>query len=215
MAAARPQQTDLIGCPAKRSGNMPHAPERQLGFTGAMTTLRLLSPPGSMPTPAVPQWKVFFATVARHIRWGRSRRMHLAFTTWQGTFGSGPRTVTTTATPAFPPTDARTRPLRATPRRRTAKAIACELIAAARGCFRRGCCDRPPAKGIPRTIATRSWDSASLEPCREASLVPLEIEWAERTSIVAAQHKNTQVPHRLSTGHALSARLKWRIQTRR
>ena len=31
---------------------------------------------------------------------------------------------------------------------------------------------------------------------------------------VAAQHGNTQVPHRLSTAHALSARVKWRIQTR-
>jgi hypothetical protein len=35
-----------------------------------------------------------------------------------------------------------------------------------------------------------------------------------RTAIVAVQHRNTQVPNRLSTGHALSARLKWRIQTR-
>src|SRR5437773_1596420 len=95
MPAARPQQTDLIGCPAKRSGNMPHAPERQLSSTGAMTTLPLLSTPGSMPTPAARKWKVFFATMARHTRWARSRRTHSAFTTWQGTFGSGPRTVTT------------------------------------------------------------------------------------------------------------------------
>jgi formylglycine-generating enzyme required for sulfatase activity len=56
--------------------------------TGAMTTLPLLSTPGSMPTPAAKKWKVFFATMARHIRWARSRRTHSAFTTWQGTFGS-------------------------------------------------------------------------------------------------------------------------------
>ena len=31
---------------------MPHAPERQLSSTGAMTTPPLLSTPGSMPTPA-------------------------------------------------------------------------------------------------------------------------------------------------------------------
>src|SRR5207248_10816228 len=81
---------------AQRSGvGIPHAPERQLDSTGAMTTLPLLSTPGSMPTPAAKKWKVFFATMARHIRWARSRRTHSAFTTWQGTFGSGPRTVTT------------------------------------------------------------------------------------------------------------------------
>lgn len=67
-----------------------------------------------------------------------------------------PRTVTTTATPAFPRMGARTRPLRATPRPTTAKANACALIAAAPGCFPRGCCDRPHAKGIPPTIAMRS-----------------------------------------------------------
>src|SRR5438477_3149335 len=163
MPAARPQQTGLIGCPAKRSGNMPHAPERQLSSTGAMTTLPLLSTPGSMPTPAAKKWKVFFATMARHIRWARSRRTHPAFTTGQGTFGSGPRTDTPTATPAFPPTGARTRPLRAAPRRRTAKAIASESIAAARGCFRRGCCDRPPENAILPTTAMTSWVSASPE----------------------------------------------------
>jgi hypothetical protein len=92
------------------AGVMPHAPERQLSSTGAMTTLPLLSTPGSMPTPAAQKWKVFFATMARHIRWARNRRTHSAFTTWQGTFGSGPRTVTTTATLAFAPTGARTRP---------------------------------------------------------------------------------------------------------
>lgn len=86
----------------------------------------------------------------------RSRRTHSAFTTWQGTFGSGPRTVTTTATPASP-TGARTRPLRATPRRRTAKAIVSELIATARACFRRGCCDRPPENAIlPTLVRERS-----------------------------------------------------------
>src|SRR4029077_1678125 len=63
---------------------------------------------------------------------------------------------------------ARTRPLRATPRRRTAKAIASELIAAARGCFRRGCCDRPPENAILPTSALTSWVSASLERFREA-----------------------------------------------
>src|SRR4029077_1820086 len=109
----------------------------------------------------------FFATMAGHIGWARSRRTHSAFTTWQGTFGSGPRTVTTTVTRRLPPTGARTRRLRATPRRRTAKAIASELIAAARGCFRRGCCDRPPENAILPTIATRSWASASHEPSHE------------------------------------------------
>src|SRR5438105_11029753 len=108
--------------------------------------------------------------MARHIRWARSRRTHSAFTTWQGTSGSGPRTATTTATRAFPPTGARTRPLRATPRRRTAKAIASELIAAARGCFRRGCCDRPPENAILPTSALTSWVSASLERFREAEV---------------------------------------------
>src|SRR5947209_11686549 len=109
--------------------------------------------------------------MARHIRLARSRRTHSAFTTWQGTFGSGPRTVTTTATLAFPPTGARTRPLRATPRRRTAKAIASELIVAARGCFRRGYCDRPPENAILPTSVLTSWVSASLERCRQASAV--------------------------------------------
>jgi hypothetical protein len=132
---------------------MPDAPERELSSTGAITALPLLSTPGSMPTPAAKKWKAFFATMARHIRWARSHRTHSAFTTWQGAFGSGPRTVTTTATPAFPPTGARTRPLRATPRRRTAKAIASELIAAARGCFRRGFCDWPPENAILPTSA--------------------------------------------------------------
>src|SRR5438270_12058895 len=70
----RPLLGELTGYPAKRSGNMPHAPERQLSSTGAMTTLPLLSTPGSMPTPAAKKWKVFFATMARHIRWARSRR---------------------------------------------------------------------------------------------------------------------------------------------
>src|SRR5438552_16180691 len=171
MPAARPQQTGLIGCPAKRSGNMPHAPERQLSSTGAMTTLPLLSTPGSMPTPAAKKWKVFFATMARHIRWARSRRTHSAFTTWQGTFGSGPRTVTTTATPAFPPTGARTRPLRTTPRPTTARASASAWIAAARGCFRRGCCGRPPENAILPTTAMTSWVSASLERSRKANEV--------------------------------------------
>jgi len=85
-----------------------------------------------------------------------------------GTFGNGLRTVTTTATLAFPPTGARTRPLRATPRRRTAKAIASELIVAARGCFRRGCCGRPPENAIPPTTAMTSWVSAWRERSREA-----------------------------------------------
>ena len=130
-------------------------------FYWAMMILPLLSTPGSMPTPAAKTLTVFFATMARHIRWARSRRTHSAFTTWQGTFGSGPRTVTTTATRAFPPTGARTRLLRATPRRRTAMAIASELIAAARGCFRRGCCDRPPENAIlPITAMTSSWQSS-------------------------------------------------------
>jgi len=40
-------------------------------------------------------------------------------------------------------------------------------IRAARGCFRRGCCDRLRAKGIPPTIATQSWDSAWLEHSRK------------------------------------------------
>src|SRR5438067_2366256 len=112
---------------------MPHAPERQLSSIGAMTTLPLLSTPGSMPTPAAKKWKVFFATMARHIRWARSRRTHSAFTTWQGTFGSGPRTVTTTATPAFPPTGPRTRPPRMMSTRTTRKAwddLAGQLAAA-------------------------------------------------------------------------------------
>src|SRR6476469_6213594 len=105
--------------------------------------------------------------MARHIGWARSLRKHSAFTTWQGTFGSGPRTVTTTVTRRLPPTGARTRPLRATPRQRTVKAIASELIAAARGCFRRGCCDRLPENAILPTIAMRSWASASQKRCRE------------------------------------------------
>ena len=154
---------------------MPHAPERQLSSTGAMTTLPLLSTHGSTPTPAARKWKVFFATTAIHIRWARSRRTHSAFTTWQGTFGSGPRIVTTTVTPAFPPTAARTRPLRATPRRRTAKAIVSESIAAARGCFRRGCCDRPPANAILPTSVLTSWVSASLERSRETPIA-LELQ---------------------------------------
>jgi hypothetical protein len=37
--AARPQQGGLIGCPAKRSGNMPHAPERQLSSTSQLMHL--------------------------------------------------------------------------------------------------------------------------------------------------------------------------------
>ncbi len=56
------------------------------------------------------------------------------------------------------------------PRRRTVKAIASELIAAARGCFRYGCCDRPAAKGIPPTIATRSWESAWQGRCRKTNV---------------------------------------------
>ena len=120
------------------------APERRPSSTGAMTTLPLLSTPGSMATPAARTSAVFIATTARHIRWARSRRTHSACTTWQGTSGSGPRTVTTTATRAFPPTAARTRRLRPTPWRRTVRAIASGLIAAALGCFQRGCCDRPP-----------------------------------------------------------------------
>jgi hypothetical protein len=44
-------------------------------------------------------------------------------------------------------------------------AIASELIAAARGCFRRSCCDRPPENAIQPTTAMTSWDSASLERC--------------------------------------------------
>src|SRR5438105_2739038 len=47
------------------------------------------------------------------------------------------------------------------------QAIASALIAAARGCSRPGCCARPHAKGIPPTIATASWDSASLESSRK------------------------------------------------
>ena len=38
---------------------MPHAPERQLSSTGAMTTLPLLSTPGSMPTPAAKSGRSF------------------------------------------------------------------------------------------------------------------------------------------------------------
>jgi hypothetical protein len=34
------------------------------------------------------------------------------------------------------------------------------------------------------------------------------------SAMIAAQHGNAQVPHRLSTAHALPDRLKWRIQTR-
>jgi hypothetical protein len=62
-----------------------------------------------------------------------------------------------TATPALQPTGARTMCLRATPRRRTAKATASEWIAAARGCFRPGC-DLRPESAIPPTTATTSWD---------------------------------------------------------
>jgi len=144
---------------------MLHAPEPQRSSTGAMMTLPLLSTPGSMPTPAAKTLTVFFATMARHIRWAPSRQTHSAFTTWRGTFGSGPRTVTTTATSAFPPTGARTRLLRATPRRRMAMAVASELIAAARGCFQPGCCDRPPENAILPTSGLTSWVSASLESC--------------------------------------------------
>jgi formylglycine-generating enzyme required for sulfatase activity len=61
--------------------------------------------------------------------------------------------------------------LRATQRRRTAKAIASEWIAAARGCFRRGCCDRPPENATLPTTAMTSWVSAPLERSREASAV--------------------------------------------
>src|SRR5579859_2601154 len=109
--------------------------------------------------------------MARHIRWARSRRTHSAFTTWQGTFGSGPRTVTTTATLAFPPTGARTKPPRAMSTRTTATASVSAWIAAAPGCFRRGCYDRPPESAIPPTSALTLWVSVSLERFREASAV--------------------------------------------
>src|SRR5215471_10231046 len=126
--------------------------------------------PGSDPTPVSQHVRGFSARAGRRIRWARSRRMHSAFTTWQGTFGSGPRTVTTTATPAFPPTGARTRRLRATPRRRTATAIASELIAAARGCFRRGCCERPPASATRRIFAPRLWASVWQRLCPDSGI---------------------------------------------
>jgi hypothetical protein len=48
------------------------APERQRSSTGAMLTPPLLSTPGSMPTPAAKTLAVFFATMARHIRWAPS-----------------------------------------------------------------------------------------------------------------------------------------------
>jgi formylglycine-generating enzyme required for sulfatase activity len=88
--------------------------------------------------------------------------------TWQETCGNGPRTVTTTATPESPPTGAPTRRLRATPPQKTLKAPASEWIAAARGCFRPGCYDRPRANGIRPTTALTSWVSASLEHSRDA-----------------------------------------------
>lgn len=91
--------------------------------------------------------------------------------TCQGTSGSGPRIVTTTATPGFPPTDARTRLRRVTPRRRTATATASESIAGAPGCFRRGCCDQPLGNAILPTTALTSWASASLEHSRTAGRI--------------------------------------------
>ena len=146
--------TGLIACPANPNGNTPRAPAPRANSGGAMMRSGAPSHAWFRCQLRLSQHvRGFSARAARRIRWARSRRTHSAFTTWQGTFGSGPRTVTTTATPAFPPTGARTRPLRATPRRRTAKAIASELIAAARGCFRRGCCDRPPENAILPTTA--------------------------------------------------------------
>jgi hypothetical protein len=49
---------------------------------------------------------------------------------------------------------------RAMSTRTTARASASAWIAAAPGCFRRGCCDRRAESAIPATIATRSWVSA-------------------------------------------------------
>ena len=53
---------------------------------------------------------------------------------------------------------------------RAYEAIASESIAAARGCFRRGCCDRPPANAILPTSVLTSWVSASLERSRETPI---------------------------------------------
>src|SRR5580658_6495510 len=149
-------------CPANPNGSTPRAPAPRANSGGAMMSTARPATPGSEPTPASQDARGFSARVARRIRWARSRRTHSAFTTWQATFGNGPRTVTTTATPQLPPTGARTRPLRGTPRRRTAKAIASEWIVAARGCFRRGCCDRPPENAIPPNTVMTSWVSAWL-----------------------------------------------------
>jgi pimeloyl-ACP methyl ester carboxylesterase len=103
-------------CPVTPNGSTSRAPELRRSSGGAMTMPPLLCTPGSTPTQAAGTSRVSFATMARHIRSARSGQTLSAFTICPGTYGSGPRTVTTTATPAFLPTDGRTRLPQLTPK---------------------------------------------------------------------------------------------------
>src|SRR5690348_970814 len=130
-----------------------------------------------MPTPAarkrpkpIISLRVFFARAAKHILWARSCRTHSAFTTWPVTFGNGLRIVTTTAIHRLQQMGARTELHQAMSMRTTAKAIACGLIAAAHGCFRRGCYDRLPENAIPPITAITSWDSVWQRRCLKEQL---------------------------------------------
>src|SRR5256885_13947394 len=80
--------------------------------------------------------------------------------------GSGPRIVTTTATARLPQMGERTRLPQGTSTQATVRASAYVLIEDHRGCSRRGRCARPPAKEIPPTIGTGSWDSAWRGRCQ-------------------------------------------------
>jgi len=78
---------------------------------------------------------------------------------------------------------------------------------------------RPSSRSSSSAFPSRV-SPASLTSMRFSRVLPalcagtLDTGRSSASATIAAQHRNAQVPHRLSTAHALSDRLNWRIQTR-
>ena len=135
-----------------------------------MTTLPLLSTPGSMGTPAAKKWEGLFCNSGQTHQVGPKPPntfglYDMAGSVWQWTedcYDDSYAGIRADGRGNEAPSS--------DPKAKDSQAIASELIAAARGCFRHGCCDRPSKNAILLTTGMTSWVSASLERSREISM---------------------------------------------